>query len=85
MILNLTLCFLLKKHFCPKCILQKLKISYTTVEVIRPNKTNINEFKLGKYYFIGEKTIKEPCFYCEKCRSKFSVDEIKNSEKNHRK
>ena len=50
MILNLTLCFFLKKHFCPKCISQKLKISYTTVEVIRLDKANINEFKLGKYY-----------------------------------
>lgn len=42
--------FLLKKHFCPKCISQKLKISYTTVEDIRLDKANINEFKLGKYY-----------------------------------
>lgn len=28
----------------------KLKISYTTVEEIRLDKANINEFKLGKYY-----------------------------------
>ena len=74
---------MLKKHFCPKCISQKLKVSYITAEVIHPDKTNINEFKIGKYYFIGEKTIKKPCFYCEKCHSEFSVDEIKALEKNN--
>ena len=45
--------FCWKKHFCPKCISQKLKISYTTVEVIRLDKANINEFKLGKYYWLS--------------------------------
>ncbi len=29
--------FLLKKHFCPKCISKKLKVSYVTVKDVKPN------------------------------------------------
>lgn len=79
-----SLIFLLKKHFCPKCISQKLKVSYVTEKIVKPDKTNVNELKIGRYYFAGEKTIKKPCFYCEKCYSKFSVEDIKTLEKSQR-
>lgn len=79
-----SLIFLLKKHFCPNCISQKLKVSYTVSEVVESDKTNVNEFKMGRYYFSGDKVVKKPCFYCEKCHSKFSVEDIKVLEKNKR-
>ena len=73
--------FLLKKHFCPKCISRKLKVSYVTVKDVKPNITNANEFKMGRYYFVGKRIIKKPCFYCENCHSKFSIEDIKAIEK----
>ncbi len=76
-----SLLFLLKKHFCPKCISQKLKLSFEIDKIVKPDETNATEFTMGRYYFAGEKTIQKPCLYCEKCCTKFSVEEIKMSEK----
>lgn len=72
-----TLVYLLKKHWCPKCVTQKLKVSFTVIEV----SSNPSELKMGRYYFCGDKTIKTPCLYCEKCHSRFSVEDIKAFEK----
>ena len=60
---------------------KKLKVSYVTVKDVKPNITNANEFKMGRYYFVGKRIIKKPCFYCENCHSKFSIEVIKAIEK----
>ena len=42
-----------------------------------------SEFKIGKYYFNGDKIIKTPIFHCEKCSCDFLISEIKQIEKNN--
>ena len=73
--------FLLKKHSCPNCTFKKLKTTYSIVDVLETGEANLNQFKLGRHYFPGEKVIKKPYLYCEKCGSKFSIDEIKKLER----
>lgn len=74
------LAFLVKRHSCPKCFFKRLKVGYRAGGIIEQNKTNAYEFKIGKYVFSGNKTIKEPFFYCKNCKSKFTLEEIKSYE-----
>ncbi len=69
--------FLLKKHICPNCKVQRLKKTYVTENIVKNNESDSSDFKVGRYYFSGDKYIKKPYLYCEKCDCKFTIDEIK--------
>lgn len=70
----------IRKHYCPNCR-NKLKVKYRS-NVINSDEKSImsSEFKMGKYYFSGDKIIKTPIFHCEKCSSDFLISEIKQIE-----
>ena len=72
-----------KEHLGVICVEKKL--SFEIDKIVKPDETNATEFTMGRYYFAGEKTIQKPCLYCEKCCTKFSVEEIKMSEKGPKK
>lgn len=66
-----------KKHICPRCK-TKLKIKFVTD--VPHNALNSSKWVGRTYYANGVERMK-PCFYCKKCDKAYSVEDIKEKEK----
>ncbi len=74
-----------KKHYCPYCneILKKVKVS--RIVNSRSSESKYFDFRMYDTFMIGDVKFIWTEFQCPICNTDFSIDEMKEIEKNRKK
>jgi len=74
-----------KKHYCPACKIALKKLKVSQIVNSKSKEARNFEFEFGESFMIGNVKFIWIEFQCPLCKTRFSIDEMKQIEKAQRK